>query len=414
MSGVMKSCVMPETRAAIAVSLVLILSVPTARADASLEERLKLLEERVQALEKENAALRADVAPKPAAPAVVKAAGKESKVQLGGLLQVQAETGGKPDARFPDDNDRIYLRRARVNVSGSFLEDLEWRTEIELLGSLSGAGGVRTSPTDAYIAWKPRPAFELRGGQYKTPFGFEALYSDSQLAFSERSYGSDRLTLGRQPGVMIAGSARDKRVSWAAGAFHGHGVNTMANDDDKFLVVARAAGTPVTWRIGKRDASWSLAMNGYSSDDTNVNMPPEFGFDSDPTPVGLIDNTFRGKRHAIGADTQLVLGRVEAWGEWIEADFDPENPVGTRFDARSRSVQATVLAWKDRLLLGARWDDFDPVSGKGGDATRSWTTGFAWLIRGHDLKLQAHWLQTHGPEPLGDESRIIVRMQMVF
>jgi phosphate-selective porin len=384
----------------------------TAAADASVEDRLKLLEERVKALEQENASLRADVAPKPAAPAPVRAAGKESKIDLGGLVQVQAEAGGKGDARFSDDNDRIYLRRARVNVSGRFLEDIEWRIEMEMSGSLPAASGLRGQLTDGFVLWKPRPTFELRAGQAKTPFGFEQLYSDSRLAFAERSYGSDRLTLGRQPGVMAGGSAFEKRLSWSLGAFHGNGTNSSGNDDDRFLVAARVAGTPATWKIGKRDASWSIGVDGYGSEDANVAQAPEFGFDSDPTRAG-IDNIFRGRRHAKGADTQLVLGPVEAWGEWIEADFDPKNPAGA-FDARSRSVQAAVHAWDDRLILGARWDDFDPNRSADGDATHSWTTGVAWLIRGSDLKLQANWLDVHGPAPYGEESKMIVRFQLVF
>jgi hypothetical protein len=42
---------------------------------------------------------------------------------------VQAEAGDKGDARFGNDNDRFYLRRARLNATGKFLEEFDFRLE---------------------------------------------------------------------------------------------------------------------------------------------------------------------------------------------------------------------------------------------------------------------------------------------
>ncbi len=49
---------------------------------------------------------------------VVKPAGKETKLTLGGLVQAQGEFGDAGDSRFPKDN-RFLLRRARPMARGA-------------------------------------------------------------------------------------------------------------------------------------------------------------------------------------------------------------------------------------------------------------------------------------------------------
>lgn len=64
----------------------------------------------------------------PAAPAPTASAapaGSKPTITLGGLLQVQAEASDRGDARFGTDNDRFYLRRARLSVNGRFLRGRE-------------------------------------------------------------------------------------------------------------------------------------------------------------------------------------------------------------------------------------------------------------------------------------------------
>ena len=65
----------------------------------------------------------------------VKPAGKESTLKVGGLLQAQAEFGDRLDSRWDNGSDRFYLRRARLNASGRFLEEFEFRFEADAAGS---------------------------------------------------------------------------------------------------------------------------------------------------------------------------------------------------------------------------------------------------------------------------------------
>src|ERR1700712_4948037 len=73
---------------------------------------------------------------------VVKPAGKEPTLTLGGLLQVQGDFGDRGDNRYTDGNDRFYLRRARLNATGRFQEDFDFRLEMDLAGSLANTTGL--------------------------------------------------------------------------------------------------------------------------------------------------------------------------------------------------------------------------------------------------------------------------------
>ncbi len=83
-------------------------------ADAGMEERFKNIERQLEVLQKENAELKSQLKGDSAkgGAAGVKAAGKENKITLGGMIQTQFEVGDSPDTRF-GSVDRFLVRRAR-------------------------------------------------------------------------------------------------------------------------------------------------------------------------------------------------------------------------------------------------------------------------------------------------------------
>ncbi len=276
--------------------------------DESVEARLRKLEEEVADLKKENAQLRRDLGLEVTArQADVKMGGRAEAIQLGGLVQAQTEAGDRGDSRFSDSNARVYLRRARVNLSGRFLEEFNVRAELELAGSLANTTGFRAQLTDAYLNWNRFDSANVRVGQFKTPFGFEQLYADPRLYTAERSLVSDRLTPGRQIGAQIGGEAYYERFNYSVGLFNGNGTNQNFNDNDKFMAVARLSAVPFSGRLLESQSRWSVGVNGFRTTDANVTLPAEFGVDSTPASPAK-DNIFVGRRHALGYDTQFELG----------------------------------------------------------------------------------------------------------
>src|SRR5262245_5706877 len=108
---------------------------PSTFGQNSVEERLQRLESEVGALRQENQKLRAELGiDGRAGQTVIRPAGRAPTLSVGGLVQVQAEGGEKGDARFTTGNDRAYLRRARINIQGRFLEEFDFRVEGEFAG----------------------------------------------------------------------------------------------------------------------------------------------------------------------------------------------------------------------------------------------------------------------------------------
>jgi phosphate-selective porin OprO and OprP len=342
-----------------------------------------------------------------------KPAGCEPVLTLGGLLQVQADVGDRGDSRFTNDNDRFYLRRARLNASGRFLEEIDFRLELDLAGSLSNTSSLRAQMTDGYIHWSRHPAANVRAGQFKTPFGFEQLYGDPRLITIERSLVNDRLTASRQIGAQMGGDLLEKRLHYAVGAFNGNSVNNNFNDDDRFFLAGRLAGVPWQGKLGGQSATWSVGANAYSSQDANVPLA-DLGLDSTPgTPDR--DGIFSGERTGTGLDTQLVAGPFELWAEYLRVRFEPDSGVPrARFDADGWYAQGSLFVVPERLQLVLKVETFDPSSAAEDDTTDTTTLGTNYYLKGHDLKLMLDYLRTDAPEPFESQDKVIARLQVIF
>ena len=68
----------------------------------------------------------------------VKMGGRAENIQLGGLVQVQGESGDRRRHAFQHFERARVPAPARVNLSGRFVEEFNFRAELELAGSLTG------------------------------------------------------------------------------------------------------------------------------------------------------------------------------------------------------------------------------------------------------------------------------------
>ncbi len=127
---------------------------------------------------------------------------------LKGLLQVDYRAYDydlKPGNIGTDPgSDKFDIRRARLITTGTLPPFIDCRLSYEF----QGAGTRRL--LDAYVDARIHDAFVLRLGQFKEPFGLEALSPDKDLFFSERSMGYD-LNPARDVGLMAHGKLWSER-----------------------------------------------------------------------------------------------------------------------------------------------------------------------------------------------------------
>ncbi len=386
-----------------------------AAADApSVDERLKKLEGLVDGLQKENSELKKELGYDPKKPAAfVRAAGKESKMSLGGFVQLQAEFGRSPDGRFTGIEDRFLMRRARVNIQGSFLEHFDYKAEVDFgANSLSEQTSSRGQLTDLYMNWNRYEFANVKAGQYKTHYGWEQIQSDSRILTIERSLPNDRLTDGRQIGAGVMGSVLDKKLSYAVSLFNGTSVNNSFNDNDHFMYVARLQGTAVKTEVNNWSLEWNVGVNGLTTKDNGVTKS---GLGIDSVAGGAVDNSFVGDRNAWGVDTQVKFGPIDFAAEYLRNRYEPDNSVpGNGFEADGWYVMGAYYVLPKYLQAVVRFETFDPYKGVDGNTTDVWTFGLNYYIKGDDLKLMANYLLGDQDGVRGHKGRLLLRAQVVF
>src|SRR5437762_9951915 len=229
----------------VAVSTLLLTTIqPLAAETASESERLQKLERAVEQLQKRNteleqevsglkkqAASTAEVAAKMKTkvtydgktyvekavveeeklPVYVQQRGSEIKLVLGGFIQTNFEDGDVSafEGRFGQTalKDRFRLRRARINLTGDFAENFDFKIEGDFENSDGTSPSNRTdfSGTDIWLNWHQFPGAQIKVGQYKAPFGLEQLTPDTSLFIIERSLPTGAITPERQIGVELWG-----------------------------------------------------------------------------------------------------------------------------------------------------------------------------------------------------------------
>lgn len=376
---------LPHRRSCFA--LVLVAFLP-ALAQGDTEARLAAMEARLVALETENARLRLQL-DTPATTTTRPAAATPSPgraLKVAGYVQLHAETGGAPDARFNGIDDRFFIRRADLSVRGDLGHDFAFKIEAELAsGSLAENSGHRAQLTDAYVTWSPNDQAGLMFGQFKTPFGRAQLMANTKLPMVERPLASDRLTVGRQVGAALGGRIGETvPVSYSVGVFNGTGTNSAFTTDSDFMTAGRVSA--LLW--SHDHTHWEVAANA---------------FHHNPAVTG------RNERTGWGIDTRLTLGPVVTEAEYLKNEYDRTGqPVSAADGWWITSVWQAAPAWQLVLNHGR----FDPDTNLPGDDTTSWTFGANHLIRGEDLMLSLNYLL--GDTPAGRDDRLLGRVQVKF
>src|SRR5437867_8047747 len=205
-------------------------------------------------------------------PVYVQQHGVELKLVLGGFIQANFEgIDVSPfEGRFGQTalKDRFRLRRARINLTGEFAEQFDFKIEGDFENS-DGISSSRTafSGTDIFVNWHQFPEAQIKVGQWKAPFGLEQLTPDTTLFTIERSLPTGALTPERQIGVQLWGKPftsiwpeQKDLLTYYAGIFNGNGRNTTINDNNNFMYVGRLELMQFKGKIFGQD--YSLKLGG--------------------------------------------------------------------------------------------------------------------------------------------------------
>src|SRR5882757_1261614 len=468
-----KNCILWP--ASVVVSLLLLAVIPPLAAETPSDaERLQKLEQAVEMLQKRNAQLESEISglkkqqnafagPPPREgkmktkitydgktyvekavveeklPVYVRQSGPELKLVLGGYVQINFEDGDVSafEGRFGQTalKDRFRLRRARINLTGDFAENFDFRVEGDFENS-DGINSNRTafSGTDIFINWHQFAEANVKAGQWKAPFGLEQLTPDPTLIIIERSLPTGAITPERQIGVQVWGKpftniwpAQKDLLTYYAGIFNGNGRNVTVNDNNNFMYVGRLEFLPWQGKLLGQNSSLKLGADVLNSRDdkgTNISQSLNLLVNSDGS---LSPFTLPGadERTAWSVDAWFNLGPFDLIGEYLQEKVNGRTVAGVPpgfadFTTNGFYVTGAYYLIPKKLQAAVRWEQLNPGQ-KGNDGIHSITGGLNYYIHGDDLKLMANYIHTwsdfrQANPQFGDDQfdEVIVRLQLMF
>lgn len=218
--------------------------------------------------------------------------------------------------------DKFDIRRARLIVTGRAHPFFSYKFSYEFEGASS------RNLLDAYANVQFHPAFNLRIGQFKEPFGLEASSSDTNLFFTERSIGYC-LNPQRDLGAMAYGDFFSGSLFYEAGIFNGDGRDdSVGGNVDEPEACARVIISPflLTDMDLIKGLSFGASGSYVRTDINNVNIKLEtsgqtvFFSVASRAKFNIIygcDNLTRQ-----GAEVAWTFGPCALFGEYMRTEFD--------------------------------------------------------------------------------------------
>ncbi|MBF0569166.1 MAG: hypothetical protein HQL18_00095 [Candidatus Omnitrophica bacterium] len=194
----------------------------------SNEERLQKLEQEVAILkrqielDKEASSQKAKDVPVVIANAKdgfqIKAQDDSYKLKVSGYVQADARlfSVNKKDgtsAPTASPQDTFTDRTVRLVFSGTVARDFDFYIAPEF-------GSTAVALPDGYLDWRIDPAFKLRGGKFKAPFGYERLQSTPVTTFAEPGI-AENLAPNRDVGLQVSGDVIDNTLNYAVALTNG-------------------------------------------------------------------------------------------------------------------------------------------------------------------------------------------------
>jgi phosphate-selective porin len=431
-----------SSQTVVVICLLLLTAVgPLAAATTSESDRLEKLERAVEQLQKRNAELETEVSSLKAKqtavvpegkmktkiisegktyvekvveeklPLYVQQRGPELKLVLGGFIQVNFEDGDVSafEGRFGQTaiKDRFRLRRARLNLTGDFAEQFDFKLEGDF-GQSDGTSGNRTafSATDVWVNYHQFPAAQVKIGQYKAPFGLEQLTPDTSLLTIERTLPTGAITPDRQIGAELWGKPftsiwpkQKDLLTYYAGIFNGNGRNITVNDNNNFMFVGRLELQPFKDVFGKGSF---LKLGGdvlNSRDEQGVNISQSSNLlvnsDGSLSPFTLPS---ADERTAWSVDAWLRMGPFDLIGEYLQEHVEGRTvngvpPAFSNFTTDGFYVTGAYYFIPKKLQAVVQWQYLNPGQ-RGNDGLYSILGGLNYYIHGDDIKFMVNYVHT--------------------
>jgi phosphate-selective porin OprO/OprP len=331
------------------------------------------------------------------------------RLQIGALIHADGRFAAGDDSEAV--NDTFLIRRARPYLRARVGKYFEFYLNPDF-------GGGSLVLQDAYLDTMFSPAFRLRIGKGKSPFGLERLQSSSNMLFYERALPT-ALVPNRDVGVQVLGDVAGGRISYAAAVTNGvadGGSADVDTGDSKDVVgrvlvrpftrntdsALRALGLGLSGSVGRQTGSAALptfrtsslqqtffSYAGATGDGVRTRYSPQgfYYYKSFNALAEYVHSEMPARRNGYAADARHDAWQVAA-AYVLTGEAATESSAGLRpranFDVGARHFGAFQLAARYHVLkIG---EDALPLSAAGTVASRkaeAWTVGLNWYLTPH-------------------------------
>lgn len=303
-------------------------------------------------------------------------------LQISGLVQARYQGFAQNGV-----NNAFDLHRARLDAKGSITDNWSYEVYTEFAAT--------TKLVDAYTAYRFADFAKITAGQFKLPFSYESLTSDSQLEFIDRSQGVEALVSrskdvignsnGRDIGAQLSGSflkVNDLYLfDYAVGVFNGAGYDVTTDNNNH------------------KDFSGRLGIHPIKNLDFGGSLYRGQGI-----PTG---GTKSQTRNRYGFDGRYVVGGLSLTAEYIHG-------TDAAIQKDGWYAQAGYFVWPKRIQLVAKYDTFDPNKIITTDRQNVYTGGVNFVFN-QWTKLAVDYLYKHEETAVQVKNNIFeAQLQIAF
>ena len=363
-----------STIAALAVGMSLL---PAADEVPTIEQRLQALDQEIKILkrkaeiEAEAAAAKAVTAkdaPKFTANAKdgfsLSSADGAYKLRIGGSAQIEG-VFYLNDEDVPQTNT-FFIRRVRPSFEGTVAKYFDYQLVLDF--SPANPGAAVNTVLDANVTANIDPAFKIKVGRFKVPFGLEFLQSDPVTAFIERGLPS-QLVPQRDTGIQLGGELLSGVLNYQIGLFNGANDRADNNadaapDDDKEaaarLYAAPFKNTDLTFLQG---LNLGIAATYGHTQGTAAGGKPTYQSPGANQFFAYAGAAFLdGERIRYSPQVYYSFGRVDVLAEYVSSSAE----VRTAAAGSSRDITNTAWQIESGFVLTGEDATFRGVSPAGG------------------------------------------------
>ena len=235
------------------------------------------------------------------------------RMQIGALVHADARVsfGDEPELV----HDTFLIRRARPYVRGRVGQYFEFYVNPDF-------GGGTFVLQDAYLDTVFSPAFRIRIGKAKAPFGMERLHASSNLLFYERALPTS-LAPNRDIGIQVLGELAGGRVSYAAGVMNGvaDGASADVDNSDSKDVAGRVMTRPFSRNADSPLRGLAVGISGTVGRQTGPVALPTLRTTSMQAPyLSYVGATADGVRTRSSPQASYYYKSFNALAEYVHTD----------------------------------------------------------------------------------------------